>query len=324
MGQRVGSRALLLLLLAKTSTAWAEDSAARLDFGAPEGCPQKPEFAREVESRLAKGRLAQPGEMARTFHVRVKNEPDKSVAKLTFTDADGRIADREVSAATCEEAARAIALVTALAIDARAEAEQKAASSEAPAFGPPPTVVAPSPAPVRPSPDEPSARFGLGAEAGVSRGFAPGFAPRVAVLGEYEWARIGISYADSGPVDAAEGKARYRLYAARITAWPLGVALTESMNLGLGAGLDVGAVHAAGEKSSRIVTPKSTTRLWLSPEVGARFEIAPDRALAFHVDGMLGFPLIRHEFALEEPDTVVHEVPVVTGSVALGLVARFR
>lgn len=331
MSRRVFCSAVVTLGIASGARAAAEETPARLDFGAPESCPQLDHFSKEIESRLSKGRLARPGEMARTFHVRVRNDSERSTAKLTFTDADGKIAEREVSAASCEEATRAIAIVTALAIDARAEEEAKAhpipkPTTPAPVPEPPPPP-SPTPAPAPKPARESSLVLGVGAEAGVERGFAPGFVPRVAALAELggdAWSlRLGFSYADSGPVSADGGTARYRLYAARASAWPLVLSVSEGLGLGLGAGFDVGLVRAAGERSERIVHPRSTTEAWLVPFVGGRVELRVDPSLAFHIDALAGFPVTRHEFVLE--DTVaIHRVPVVAPSLAIGLMGRFR
>jgi hypothetical protein len=331
MGRRLWSQAALLFFLAKSAPVLAEDAAARLDFGSPEGCPQLADFTHEVESRLGRGRLARPGEMARTFHVRVKREAEKSVAKLTFTDADGRIAEREVSGATCEEATRAIAIVTALVIDARAQEEAARNPDPPPVVAPPvqttPGVLPPPPPPPpQPPPEEPVV-FGVGAEGGVERGFAPGFAPRVAglfELGSGFWqVRIGLSYADSGPVDADDGKARYRLYSARMMFWPIRFQLSDEFSIGFGGGYDVGAIHARGEKSARITNPRSKTQLWFAAELGGRLELAPHPGFAVHIEGLGGFPATRHEFELE-PDEIIHRVPNLTASVAVGVIARFR
>jgi hypothetical protein len=236
-----------------------------------------------------------------------------------------------VSAASCEEATRAIAIATALAIDARAEEEAKAHPSPAPAPLPPAPTIAPVPPQPRPPPPrvppESSVVFGVGAEAGVERGFAPGFVPRVAALAELgtdTWSvRLGLSYADSGPVSADGGTARYRLYSARASAWPVVFSVSEGFGLALGGGFDIGLVRAAGERSERIVHPRSTTEPWFVPFVGGRVELRVDPALAFHFDGLAAFPVTRHEFVLEE-EVAIHRVPAVTPSLAIGLMGRFR
>jgi hypothetical protein len=167
----------------------------------------------------------------------------------------------------------------------------------------------------------------VGAELGIERGFAPGFVPRVAAFGEIgaeAWSfRLGLSYADSGPVDADGGKARYRSYAARASVWPLIVSPSEGFGLMAGAGFDLGLVHAAGQRSDRIDHPRSTTKGWFAPFVGGRVELRVDPSLAFHIDALAGFPLTRHEFVLEE-SVGIHEVPPVTPSLSLGLLGRFR
>ncbi|MBI3203722.1 MAG: hypothetical protein HYZ29_19440 [Myxococcales bacterium] len=324
-----------LLVLAATlgwvGRAVAEDVSVRLELDAPEGCPSAAEFQHEVETRLDRGRIAGSTDLARTYRVKVTQGDPGTVATLDFTDQDGTRASREVTGASCSEAVSAIALVTALAIEARVakdEAPAPAPLREAPklpAAPKPPRHSAPPPRAARALPDF---VFGFGASVGVDQGFAPKLAPAVAAVGEVlhhsHAARISLRFSDTGPARVDSGIAEFSLYAARLSACPVRLEPGASLALVPCAGAEVGLVRAAGKAGERIVEPKSADEPWLAGHVLARLELLPDPGLAFGLEGALGFPFTRHEFVLEKPEVVVHEVPAVTWSASVGMVARFR
>jgi hypothetical protein len=100
----------------------------RLSYHAPAGCPSAQEFESAVRERLRRARVAAAQEIAREYRVTIWNEGARSLARLEFVATNGSSIVRELRAPQCAEAARAIALVTALA----AEAVVPTASGEAP------------------------------------------------------------------------------------------------------------------------------------------------------------------------------------------------
>ncbi|MCK6532778.1 MAG: hypothetical protein L6Q84_07375 [Polyangiaceae bacterium] len=330
-------RGLALLLVLAAAVGWvgaarADDVSVRLEYEAPEGCPTAADFQREVETRLDRGRIAGSTDLARTYRVKVTQGDPGTMATLDFTDHDGARAVRDVTGATCSEAVSAIALVTALAIEARVAkdgAQAPAPSPPKPEPEAPPRPPTPPPAP-RPAPKsvEPDFVFGFGASVGVEQGFAPKLAPAVAAVGEVlhhsHAARASLRYADTGPAHVDAGIAEFSLYALRISACPLRLMAGSRLALVPCAGLEAGLVRAAGKASERIVEPKSAEELWLAGHALGRVELSPDPGLAFGLEGGVGFPFTRHEFMLEKPDVVVHAVPAVSWSASAGMVARFR
>jgi hypothetical protein len=317
--------------------ARAQGDGVRLEYSASEGCPEASELSAEVQKRLVNGRLAGEGELARAFRIQIDVSPERALAHMDFVDADGREATRDVSAPSCEEAMRAIALIAALAIEARAE--KVAHASPAPPPEPPRRADAmrrgrgapPNPqkpvthaAPVSRS----EATFGVGTALAAESGFAPHPALRLALVGELGLGDpllfASAAYADSGPTDAAGGTAKFRLYTLGLGGCPLALRPASFLALRPCFGVDAGILRAEGEKSGPIVTPKSATEPWLSAQALGRVELAPDPRIALGLEGGPGFPLIRQEFDWEQPDRVVHEVPAVTWRVAIGLYARLR
>lgn len=324
--------AALACLAAHTASAQPREVEVRLVYDAPEGCPSAADFQREVETRLERGRIAGSTELARTYRVSLAPSGEGARATLDFTDQDGSRASREVTGATCAEAASAMALIAALAIEARVSEDAQAPARAKPAPAQPPEPAQPAPAPAPRPPPAPAAEqravLGFGAAFGVEQSFAPKLAPAVAAIAELRHdqhaLRAELHYADTGPVRIDSGSAELALYSLRLAACPVRLAPSSGLALVPCAGLEGGLVHAAGKQSERIRVPKSTTEPWLAAHAIGRVELSPDPGLAFGIEGALGFPFTRHEFVLEKPEVVVHEVPAVSWGASAGLVARFR
>ena len=108
--------------LCAASAALAQDAREpiRLSYTADAGCPSASDFEAAVLERTRRARPAGKGEIAREYRIVVTALENKSVARLEFAATGGGTVTREVSAQNCAEAAKAIALVTALAFDAAA------------------------------------------------------------------------------------------------------------------------------------------------------------------------------------------------------------
>jgi hypothetical protein len=321
--------AVLGITMGAARIARAQDVSVRLDYSGPEGCPSAAAFQREVETRLDRGRIAGSVDLARTY--RVTAEPTAGGLRVTleFTDHDGSHATREVTSASCDEAVNAMALITALAIEARVAREGVAAQplpKEPPSVPPPPPPESPPPPPGARA--EPATVFGFGASVGIERSFSPKIAPAVAAVGELlhrqHAARVSLFYSDTGPATIDAGSAEFALVALRLSGCPWRLAASEGFALVPCAGLEGGFVRAAGKESDRIVRPKSAREPWFAAHALGRMELSPDPGLSFGVEGAMGFPLTRHEFVFERPEVVVHEVPAVSWSASAGMVARFR
>lgn len=111
---RIASTALALALVA--SPAWAvEGESIRLDYQAPDGCPDQAAFEALVRSRTPHLTFVGRGE-ARTFDVSIDAGPP-TTGRLVVRR-DGRIdGSRQIQAASCGEVTEALALMVALAVD---------------------------------------------------------------------------------------------------------------------------------------------------------------------------------------------------------------
>lgn len=325
MGPRARQWLTTLALLAAGRELCAQE-AVRIEYSAPDDCPSAEEFSARVKQRVSRARFAEPGELARTFRVRVASRADKSVARVEFVDADGEKASRTIAAPTCDEVVNAIALATALAMDARAgedepEAAPLAAQEETAPAPPPPRAVAPAR-----QPREHGARWDAGAGVDVASGFAPSLSAGLHVFSELTpsfWSvRWTALHADSGKVAVEGGRTRFRFWGGRAEGCPLSWAW-EPLRLAPCAGLEAGALHGEGLPGGGIARPKETTELWLAGLVVGRVQLALDDFLLLEAQGDLRFPLTRHEFRLDTPERTIHDVPAVAFGASLGVGFRF-
>jgi hypothetical protein len=329
MGSRAACTACALALFALP--ARAEDTPMRIAYSAPADCPDEGAFVERVRERVTLARFAEPGEMARTFRVTVQAKSKRSVARVEFVDADGQRVSRTIGADTCDEVVNAIALVTALAMDARAGGKPLAPESPA-GVSPAPT---PAPAPTRPAPEpdarrgpQRAARWDAGSGLDVATAYAPTAAFGLRLFAEHAPSffslRATAMHADSGNVDVDGGSARFRFWGGRLEGCPLRLALGKQLEAVPCAGLDAGALDAKGLPGSGISSPKRATELWLAAVVVGRVVLEIDRMLLVEAQADARFPVLRHEFYLETPERDVHSVPAIGVGASLGVGLRFE
>jgi hypothetical protein len=329
------------LVTAVASHAAAQDEVVRIDYRAPAGCPTEAQFLDSVSRRAARSRLAQPGEIARTFVVTVSANDEGSSARLEIKDSDRPI--REVSATNCAEAAHAIALVTALAMDARAPPGDDEIQAAAPAPAAPPArtfddAARPTPAAHPPPIDRsrvesptrdraPALESGPTLEAAGPRwevggqfvwhsplapSGAPGgalFAGRVAPNEGFS-ARGTLLYVQSGLIEAEQGAARVSLMAARFDGCPPAVG-AESFKLRACLGFEGGRLRGQGRPGGAITETGITNDLWLATGVLARLDGIVGNLILLEVEGGPWFPLTRTEFKFRDPDIAIYGIPAV-------------
>jgi hypothetical protein len=125
VGVRLFVSALTSSLLvggAARASEGSQSEPVRVEYTAPAGCPDQPAFEAELTQHLGTETFARFGELARTLAVVVEPAPDGFRAGVALIDRRGLSVERAISAPTCEQAVRAIALIAALA--ARSQVEQ--------------------------------------------------------------------------------------------------------------------------------------------------------------------------------------------------------
>jgi hypothetical protein len=284
-----------------------------------------------VKERLQRARFAVAGEMARTFRVIVQSRPERSVARVEFVDADGEKVSRTLGADTCDEVVNAIALVTALAMEARAGAEEPATPPGAGTGVSPGATTAPAPPPP-PALPKPAPKSGPRWDAGMGVDIASGYAPSLAVglrlfvemMPSFWSVRASVLHADSGKVNVEDGRTRFRFWGGRVEGCPLRWRFHEDFGLVPCAGIEAGALHGEGLPGRGIAQPRDATELWLAALALGRIQADVEDFLLLEAQLDVRFPVMQHEFYLERPDRSVHDVPVVAFGASLGVGFRFE
>ncbi len=325
---------LALVLLGVSRHASAAEP-ARFSYAAPEGCPSEQDFVARVQERSVHERPATGDELALSFVVTLAEDRDGVLGRVEFKDRDGTLVSRAVRGTTCDEVASSIALVTALAIDGRAEAEAEPAAG--PAATPPREPERPA-VPPAPPPDAPaSAARRSSSSALYTAGFGAGFQSVVGPTGGASFeAFLGAA---SGPGEAsvrltawhwlgsgsqAGREAEFRGWGGRLDGCPLafergGVFVTPCV--GVGAGL----FRASGVESASLPRPKEASIAWFDATLLGRAGIVLGSLIVLEAEAGLTLPLVREDFGFSAPlpASTLYSVPALGVGAAAHAGVRF-
>ena len=325
-------------LVATPAAAQPATDPVRFDYRAPAGCPDADVFARRVAERTARGRPAEHGELSRTFVVSVTLDEEGAGARVEFTDTRGTHVTRAVRGETCDEVVSAIALVTALAIDAGTSDESEAMPAIAPAPSPAASV---QPAPAPPAPGrkrafpapEPDVVVGsVGVETNVTTWLGPAPTLGVGLFGEIgayagASARFTLLATSASTLVPLEETSRYRrgdfrALVARVEGCPVAALLGAGFRVVPCLAVGIGALEGAGQQQT--VSPaRSKTIFWADAVASLRLDWTVADSLVFFAEGELGVPLVRHLFVFDGPRDDVWSVPVAGAGASLGMAWRF-
>lgn len=323
------------------------EEAVRFEYRAPAECPSAAVFEARVRERSLHVRVAAAGELARTFDVTVLVSADTASARVEFVDGDGSQASRTVAGATCDEVVSSIALVVALAIDARAT---QGSGQTPPSTPPRPSRESPS------SRSEPTAASNRGRSAATparppaherhatpTRGWAPTvglgagftshegpsgalsldaffaarpFSPRSSV-------RAGLLHFRSSATTGSGQEATFRGYGLRAEACPWAL-LVRTFFAEPCAGVDLGAIQAKGVPGASVVSPRTSTRFWWQAEAISRLGVGLG-AVVLELQGELAVPLVSYRFGFgaETSGVSAFEMPPVGVAARAGAGVRF-
>jgi len=342
-------RAVLLLFgaasLTLTSRVLAQTEPVRVTYVAPDSCPTEEVFLEGVRARSSRATFAAPGELARSFEVRIirADGKDELLGQLEFVDSDGQRAVRSLRGTACERLASSLELITALAIDDRiAEAPPDDASpplSAIPAApGDPhlqsnnPAQVAPPRLPEPPARAQPKTnrlRWEVGGNIGVLTWTTNRANPAFGLYGELGPARPAWSVRLSA-FDARDSRGENAQRAEFVANWlrleacPVALGLAEHFSLAPCLAFDVGRLRAEAPNAPGSTGPQNIA--WAAAIALARVSWIFRERLSLGLDSELGVPLVRHSFRVVNPDNsleLVQEVPKIGVGLKFGVGVRF-
>jgi hypothetical protein len=332
---------VLLLSWATPLGAQPAEEAIRFHYAAPPECPDAAAFTARVRERTPRGRLAEPGELARTFGVGVTAAAGGFSGQIEFLDDSGTKVNRQLRGEQCDAVVSSLALITALALDATL----REAEPDPPAEPPRAIEIAPRPAPPPPrrtpqaqvkatlpresAPKLLHARIGVGGALTTILDSPRGdlVSPRIGLLGQLEW-RSALALRLSAHLDTLdftvdEGRrARLRILAVETSFCPWFLRSGGVAFYPCGV-VDLGSLRAEGELGDKLTTAGGDTIMWAS--VGAEARLLFDFStlpLWVELSGGAGFPLVAtHRFRFRNPNAVAYEVPrfPVAAGAALGV-----
>ncbi len=311
-----------------------EVTALRLAYEASPGCPSAPSFRGQVVARTARVRFAEGEATEHVLFVSLVREPARVVGRLRVDERQGSSLARELSGASCDEVASALALIAALAFDPQA----KTAPLPAPPPAAPPLGAPRRPAPERPPPRAPARpaapapwHVALGAQARLASGPLPGFWPQAGLFVELASGRrgwlspslraIGVttwrqSYEGGG------GNASFSFAGGRLEGCPARWQLAARLDASPCLGLEAAWLRAQGGFEAG---PQD--RLWLALEASGRLRWAPAGPFFLEAQAGFGVPLTPYRFLFERPGTsdtyVVHKVGPLGGQLGFSLGLSF-
>jgi hypothetical protein len=323
--------------LAGSTVAYGQPSVAtlRVDYSAEAGCPTEADFRARIGARLR--RRVEKADAASAYAVKVEKRDHRFIGRLGVRAADGSASDREVEGDTCDDVVAALAVVTALAIDAQAAAVP---AVEAPLRQEPPTPAAPSalasasaaaavPPPgggarVRPPaiPEDAAARLTLGAQLlyGDLMG-PPSFGARVFAEPPIDATDLGVGPlridADlevSSDLPAAGGSASLLRAALAVDGCLLGVAVGV-LRLASCVRIEGGLLEANSKGTS---PARSARRGWLALALPVRGRMPLWGPLVLDAEFGPRMPLLR-DGILSAGEILVARPPPIEGVLALGL-----
>jgi hypothetical protein len=325
------------LLLATSSFAQGQNG-VRVDYRAPDGCPDERAFVDAVRARTSRSFEATDTQDAAPsgplWLVRITLGEAGASGDLVIRDASGSSTHRVVTARTCRDVAAALALVAGLAVEASPDASPVAIAVVAPAPASteaPPQAASPT-APPLPMPRafpraDPSPVF---LELREHRGFRFGagvgvdvldFGSTGAVLAPS--AVLEVAYESEGPlspvlrvealrsfettVQAGADKAAFSWFLGRAQLCPVRARWKRRVTVLPCLAESAGTLSVAATGVASALTP---TRPWFATDAEARVEWSVTHGFSLEVEGGAGVPALRDRFVFQPSPLVFQPSPV--------------
>lgn len=275
-------------------------------------CPTQKEIEQELRARDLSFRSPRQAEAATHIKISIAPQGDDLLGVLELQLLTGEHVRREIRGASCEEVARSLTLVAALAL---APLETFLRSPAPPATAPSTSPSAPPPAPPptarAPLPSQPPARWSAGVEVGAMNGLgpriSPGLGPWLQRSREKTSLRLGVSYWPHGSVRIDSYRAEFSAILLDLSGcfyWPLPKEIDGSLCIGAHGG----RIYAEG---SQIEESRSASRPWLAPHAGGRIAWTPKTGGLVEFNLGMYSPVIRDSFFFEAPRREVHQPPKI-------------
>ena len=330
---------MVLSALCGTGPSRADQAPLQLDYGAENACPDRTTFSDLVEQRVTAAGNENVAAPPQRIEVRLLADGSDFIGRLELVRADGSHYQREVRGSSCAEVADALAFVLALTLTAKAdtppvarEPTQPPKPVEAAEVAPEPVVVPPR-VPEKPVEKRRSAwSYGVGVQLGARAGLTPKWAlmegafleTRRESTGLFDFnLRAGIVRAPSVNYTDPNGTTNFSWWAVRVEGCPLRLRWFKPIDLLPCAGMHVGRTTAVGTPTSGTPASENPPHTWLDALAALRLDLTVVRWLSLQAQTELLIPFSRFQFAFENPETSVYQVPALAGAGFVAGLVRF-
>jgi len=308
--------------------------AFRLEYWAEGRCPDGAEFARQIQTRAPRLRLAEADEPALGFYAELVERAGAASGRLTARSPDGREVVREVRGPTCEDVVTALALIAALAADPNQPVEAATSASSVPVRPARParrrTERERAPEFV-PEPDVPRRwTFGVGGGLAFDSSIAPSPGYGLGIEFDAEgypgtaWRplfALSALRAATSNTEAQGSNASFSWVAFRVAACPARWPEETPLFVRPCGFLDAGLLGADVERGA---SSQAQTNSWLAFGGFLRTEALVGEVVSFQLDGGLTVPLLRSSFRAGEDQPIAFRVPTSGILGRIGLSYRFQ
>jgi hypothetical protein len=314
-GLGIGLLAALIVpggLLLDVTVAWAVEPTVGVEYVAPTDCPRVVEFIALVAARSPGSWRIREGDGELRFAIEIRDDAAGKVGRIQRTTARGPSAAREIAGNDCRELVQALALTTALSLEASHGAQAPPVATAARAIergtAQPSSrgwLVGAGISAVALLPPSPMAEATLFLERRDAR-WPTGLALRRPDV------RLTLSHARNDLLGSPE-HASFSLSSAAVAVCPLGWSVLRACG--------TAELGVLGGRGIDLDSPRSSRSFWLAAGGLARARWPLSRWLEVEVQASLRVPLRQIDFVVERPRLTLASVPsvIVGGGVALGV-----
>jgi len=323
---------LVLLGLAAPAHAAKPGQAFRLEYWADGRCPDAAEFARQIQTRAPRLRLAEADEPALGFYAELVERGGAATGRLTARSPDGREVVREVRGPTCDDVATALALIAALAADPNQPVEDAPPGPAAGVAHPTQRRTEHATVPELAPEPELSQRwtFGIGGGVGFDSSIAPNPSYCLSIAFDAEGYpgsafrplfSLSLLRAVSASTETRSSRVSFDWVGFRLAACPVRWPEETPLFVRPCGFLDVGLL---GGEVQRDMSSQAETKNWFAVGGFLRTEALVGDAMSFQLDGGVTVPLAQSSFSAGANQPIAFEVPSSGILGRIGLSYRFQ
>ncbi len=322
---------LVLLCWALPAHAAKPGQAFRLEYWADGHCPDAAEFARQIQTRAPRLRLAEADEPALGFYAELVERAGASTGRLTARSPDGREVVREVRGPTCDDVVTALALIAALAADPNQPVEHAPPGPVAPVHPVQRGTERAGASELTAEPDRTRRwTFGIGGGFGFDSSIAPNPSYCLGIAFDAEgypgsaWRplfSLSLLRAVAANTESEGSTMSFDWVAFRLAACPVRWPEETPLFVRPCGFLDAGLLGCDVQRGS---SSQAQTKTWLAIGGFLRTEALVGEVVSFQLDGGLTVPLIRSSFSAGGEQPIAFQVTTTGILGRIGLSYRFQ